>query len=98
MGGIFESTTAEVEMCAMDISMPLHLIQNMTVNKESFSRNNVGMFREPPKMKNLPVDHEHDIFKTAHTEIYSTDGHQTRSCFAHDETYQRQKFGFWKIQ
>jgi hypothetical protein len=75
------SATADVEIRAMVISVPLHLVQGKGVHRGKLFPEYCRGLGAPQNLKNLPVGQERDIFKTVQTENYSTDDHHTAQLF-----------------
>jgi hypothetical protein len=62
-----ESVTADVEIRAMAIAVPLHPAQGKGVHRGKFFLEYFRGLGAPPNLKNLPVGQERDIFKTVQT-------------------------------
>jgi hypothetical protein len=98
MGVFLGSATDDVEIRATAIAVPLHPAQGKGVHRGKLLPEYCRGLGAPPNLKNLLVGQERDILKTEQTKNYSTDDHHSAPLFAHDELYQRLKFGLRKIQ
>jgi methyl coenzyme M reductase subunit C-like uncharacterized protein (methanogenesis marker protein 7) len=81
MGVFLGSATADVEIRAMAIAVPLHLAQGKGVHRGKLLPEYCRGLGGAPNLINLPVGQERDIFKTVQTENYSTDDHHSAQLF-----------------